>query len=299
MKSATIYHKKSLLISGGIFLVLTVLKLLMRNAFSEWYTNATYALAFGVAISDLMYLLVKKTRLLYYRWEIMYILSNFIFIIVKGGYIFFGTEHMGALYTAMVGVIAALGCAIAFMLGEKSVYFISERDKNEEKHLCIEAARGSISKAEGQKLENRAVNLRFANWFYKQKQKTDRSKNIINKDGSAGFNVYEKFGMLKDNEEFYFICLENMEVGYLIAERENDKMFIKEFDVMEDDIGRSALCNFLVKNSNMSYRIALEETGSKEPIQNVILPVVKMLTPKYKLTADGEQTLVEFTILTI
>lgn len=307
MKNNARYHKKFLFISGGIFLILSILKLLVYNQetwlFSEWYTNAIYALAFGSTISNLIYLLMKKTKLLFFRWEITLLLSYGTFEIVRRGHIFFCTEHMGLsynlAYTVMLSLIAALGCAITFMLGEKSTYFDknkTRKEKSENEKFVIEEAWISISKVEERKLDNRAVNLRFNRWFYTKRHRTARDNNIIAENCSS-FNVIEKFGQLEKNEEFYNICLKNMVIGYFIVERQSDKLlYIKEFDVMMEDIGRIALGKFFALNQNMNYRIAVEEMCSEELNKNLILSVVKVISPNYKVIVDGDKTLVEFAI---
>lgn len=302
MKNNARYHKKSILISGGIFLILSILKLLVYNQetwlFSEWYTNAIYALAFGSMISNLIYLLMKKTKLLFYRWEIMLLLSYGIFEIVRRGYIFFYTENMGLSYnlpyTIMLSLIASLSCAITFMVGEKSNYSGKIQKNKSQEQLVIEEAWISISKIDGQKLGNRAVNLRFNRWFYDKRYRTARDNNIVAKN--CNFNVFEKFSQIKENEEFYFICLKNMEVGYLIVERHSDQLYIREFDVKMEDIGRIAFGKFFAQNQNKNYRIVIDEMDSEDPNKNMVLSVVKTITSDYKLTVDDDKTLVEFTI---
>ena len=232
----------------------------------------------------------------------MLLLSYGIFEIVRRGYIFFCTEHMGVsynlAYTVMLSLIAALSCAITFMLGEKSTYFDknkTRKEKSKSEKFTIEEAWISISKVEGRKLDNRAVNLRFSRWFYTKRHRTARDNNIVAENCSS-FNVIEKFGQIKENEEFYFICLKNMEVGYLIVERQSDKLYIKEFDVMMEDIGRIAFGKFFAQNQNMNYRISIEEMCSEEMYKNIILSIVKVISPNYKVIVDGDKTLVEFAI---
>lgn len=305
MKNNIKYHKKTLLITGGIFLVLTVLKLSVYNQktwlFSEWYTNAIYAFTFGSMISNLIYLLMKKTKFLFCRWEIMMLLFCSVFEITRRIYMRFCTVHMGLNYnlpyTIMLCLIASLSCAITFMLGEKSTYLDknkARKEKGKKEKFVLEEDWISVSKFEGQKPDNRAVNLRFSRWFYTKRCKTVRENNIIAEDCS--FNILEKFGQLGKNEEFYFIYLKNMVVGYLIVEKQNEKSVIKEFDVMVDDIGKIALKKFFAENKNANYRIVVEEICSEELYKNMILSVVKVISPNYKVIVDGDKTFVEFAI---
>ena len=304
MKNKLRYNKISMQISGLIFLVLSVLKLSVYAQktwlFSEWYTNAVYAAAFGAFVSCLGTVILRKAKQTYLRREINAILCIAIFCIVKKVYEYFCMVHMSAKYfnsvnAIMLSLIAALTCGIVFLAGEKNGYYppISDQKEKDTKTPVFEEKDVGILKADSTSLDSIGINFRFKKSFFDVRYKAIfGGNNTISK--VCDYNAVEHFGKLSEDEEFHYITYKNMAMGYFLLERQGDCLYIKEYDVMSDELGKIGFSIFFNEHPNMKIQVALEEICAKELYENMILSAVRTITSEYKIIVDKSKKVVEF-----
>lgn len=296
-------NKIGMQISGLIFLVISVLKLSVYAQktwlFSEWYTNAVYAAAFGAFVSCLGTVILRKAKQTYLRREVTAILCIAIFYIVKKSYEYFCMVHMSAKYsnsanTIMLSLIAALTCGIVFLAGEKNGYYpISDKKENDTEKPVFEEKDVAILKADGTPLNNIGINFRFKKSFFDVRYKAIFGGNkTISK--VCDYNAVEHFGKLLEDEEFHYITYKNMVMGYFLIERQRNCLYIKEYDVMSDELGKIGFSIFFNEHPNMKIQVALEEICAKELYENMILSAVRTITSEYKIIVDKSKKVVEF-----